>query len=164
MNATKKNNVRPLHNLADNEGVVPDSFEQQMADLGVPIEKVNQKTAKVLSDWITPVNKGGRQNQDLSLRKQHVSINRKWARKIAESEDAVRVRIALRVIDYDGKPALFIKPDSSGFNLKQPAVETHAWQFSMSPTLRQAIEKHGLKYGSYSLSVIKGGYLAVHDG
>lgn len=159
MKDKNKENVRPLFNLADNEGVVPESFEKQMADLGVPVEKVNQKTAKVLSDWIIPANKGGRQGYDLSLRKNHLSINNKWMKKIAGTKD--KVYLQFRVIEVDGKPGLFFRENRSGFSLKKPDLETRAWQMTMSPSFAAALEKHRVEYGHYIISIVKDGYLAV---
>ena len=159
MKEKNKENVRPLFNLADNEGVVPESFEKQMADLGVPVERVNQKTARVLSDWILPGNAGGRHNYDLSLRKAHLAINPKWANKIAGTKD--KVYLKFRVIEFDGKPALLFREDRVGFSLKRPALDSRAWQIAMSPLLEAELRKHKLGYGHYIISIVKDGYLAV---
>ena len=159
---TKKDKVTRPFNLADNEGAVPESFEQQMSDLGVPVEKVNQKTAKVLSDWIIPANKGGSQTYDLSLRKTHLAINAKWMQKIAGDKD--KVQLQFRVIEFDGKPALLFRENRSGFSLKRPSLDTRAWQMTMSPIFAAALEKHKVEYGHYRVSIIKDGYLAVQNG
>lgn len=162
MCAEKKNNVRQLYNLADNEGIAPESFEKQMADLGVPIEKVNKKSARVLSDWIMPGNTGGRHSYDLSLRKNRISINSKLAARIAG--DKTKIKLAFRVIEFEGKPALLFRENKSGFSLKRPGIETRAWQVNLSPGLKAELEKYGVEYGHYTVNIVKDNYMAVHDG
>jgi hypothetical protein len=135
------------------------SFTEEMNDLGVKVEKAHSNSAQVLSDWIIPGNKGGRQTYDLSLRKTHLAINQKWMKKIAG--DKGKIYLQFRVVKYKGKPALLFREDRSGFSLKKPALDTRAWQMTMSPIFLETLNKYGVEFGHYKISIVKDGYLAV---
>jgi hypothetical protein len=137
------------------------SFEEQMADLGVPIEKVNIKTAKVLTDWIKPGNAGGQHNYDMSVRRSHISIKPKWAEKIAGKK--TKTKLIFRIVKYEDKLALLFKENSSGFSIKKPAIENRAWHITLSPAFKRELEQYGFEFGCYKIGIVKDGYLAVQE-
>ena len=135
------------------------SFQKEMDELGVVVERTNTKTAKALTEWISPGSSKVNHKFDISITPTHISVSPKWAKKIAGGKN--KMKLAYRVVEYEGQKALLIKEDRVGFSFKCPGVDSRAWNNTLSPMLKEILEENGVKYGHYRLSIVKDGFLAA---
>ena len=139
------------------------NFKQQMADLDVPIETTGAKReAKPLTPWLSP--KRGRMNIDsrqISYTGSYLGFGENIY-KTLKAEFPGPLRVALRVVEYEGKKAVAIKTDNSGYKVTTN-IRGNNMRLPLSSTLRQALKDSGLKYGRYTVNRISGGFLAVLD-
>ncbi len=136
------------------------SFVEQMNDLNVPIEQ-NKKSAKVITGWITARCGVERTIKALRLNKTSVSFSEKAA-KLFEVEPGV-FRFACRLVDYDGKTAILLKPDKKGVKLKK-YERSLCYLTAYTAPMKELFKKHNVQLGDYVINEVTGGYLAVHDG
>lgn len=141
------------------DDVVPENetFEQQMQDLDVPVEK---RSAKALTGWIKARNYGSNTVKNIRIGKTIISFSPKTTKlfKVGEGE----YRFAVCIVDFEKKPALLLKPDKKGIKLKQ--FTGLAYQAAITRPMAEAFKEYGVKQGSYTINVVKDGYLAVLDG
>ncbi len=143
--------------LIDN--VIPENetFEQQMKDLDVPIEK---KSAKALTGWIKARNCGEKNAvKEMRISTTVITFSPK-ATKLFELEKG-EYRFAVCIVDFEGKPALLFKPDAKGIKLKHYGGQ--AYQAAITKPIGLAFAEHGVKKGCYTINAIKNGYLAVPE-
>jgi hypothetical protein len=135
---------------------------QQLADLGVTVERTTKPpTAKTLTDWIKPRGYGQHVVQDVRVGKKTLSMSPKTVNLFLAKNGEHRVM--MRIVDYNGKPALFLKPDNSGWKLSR-SPKSLAYMMQLSGRIKELFKEHNVKQGKYTLHEIKAGYLAVHDG
>ncbi len=131
------------------------SFEDQMEELGVAVERKNQKTARAKSGWLKPYFNLG--NKGLTVSKARVSISEDIASKI-ESK-----KITLMVVDYEGCPAIAFKEDPQGYKLYKPK-KGKSFRIMMGADLKKVFTEHGIKQGKYRVEQLRDGtFLAVWE-
>ncbi len=138
------------------------SFEQQMADLDVPIETTGAKReAKPLTPWLSPKRGYKLGSRQISYTDSYIGFGEDIY-KTLKAEFPGPLRVALRVVEYEGKKAVAIKTDNNGYKVTTN-IRGNNMRLPLSSTLRQALKDSGLKYGRYTVNRISGGFLAVLD-
>ncbi len=136
------------------------SFVEQMNDLSVPIEQ-NKKSAKVITGWITARCGVERTIKALRLNKTTVSFSEKAA-KLFEVKPGV-YKFACRLVDYEGKTAILLKPDNKGVKLRNYG-RCFRYMATYTGTMRELFKQHNVQLGDYVINEVTGGYLAVWEG
>lgn len=112
------------------------SFEQIMADLSVPIDKVT-KSAKAVTPWITPA--------VVRIGKKEISVNKTYIGFAPDVVADVGGKIAFMIVDYDGQKAFAYKPDPDGYDIRKTKNGQH--RIVLSNRLRDIIDNSGIKAG-----------------
>jgi hypothetical protein len=149
--------------MLDDGTVLEDrNFKQQMADLDVPIETTGAKReAKPLTPWLSPKRGHKLGSRQISYTDSYIGFGEDIY-KTLEAEFPGPLRVALRVVEYEGKKAVAIKTDNNGYKVTTN-IRGNNMRLPLSSTLRQALKDSGLKYGRYTVNRISGGFLAVLD-
>lgn len=139
------------------------TFEEQMNDLGVKVERVNNKiTAKAVTPWLKPWYYGeGCTKSFMRIRATYISLSEDIFTELLKLAGDDQVKLVLRVINYECKKALEFRYDAAGY-----AVHSHkrSWKITMPPKLKRVLTEHGVKEGAYKIERLKNGsYLAVLD-
>ena len=88
------------------------NFGEQMNELGVPVERTGEKREAVsITGWLTARGKGARLDKGtISVAKTYIGIaDEVNAKLIKPGQD--RAKVALCVVEYEGRKALAMKPD-----------------------------------------------------
>lgn len=139
-----------------------ESFEAQMADLDVPIERPNKKEARAVTPWLTRRNPGIKPFEGIRLMRSYLAISIKVAEKLAQEAGDGVPRAALRVIEYEGKKALALKYDPRGYTISIKSVNHSLCRITTAAVI-ETLHEAGLQMGRYKVKKISGGYLAVPE-
>lgn len=138
-----------------------ESFEEQMADLGVKVER-QKIEAKAVTPWLARGNAGRKPFPGIRLTKSYLAISKRIAEKLTqEAKDGIP-RMALRVIEYEGKRALLFKYDPRGYTITKKS-ENHNFCRVATKAIIEALHEAGLKIGCYTVKRVADGYLAVQE-
>ena len=155
----------PEKRLIDSEIPEQFPFDEQMRDLGVKVERPNQKEAESLTAWLKPWNLTDRRGKGfLRVRATYIAVSEDIYENLKSqvTKTGDQVKLAFKVVRFEGQCCLVFKYDPGGY-----AVHIHkaSFKLTMPPKLRAILEDKGISQGHYNVRPVKGGgFLAVKEG
>jgi len=145
--------LTPFDNVDDDE-----SFEQQMADLGVEVVRPKTKIEWYKTEKARAGKVGLRDK--VSINSMGITLGGEVVKKIGE-EPRVKVAVVKTKKIAGGEKITFIlKPGQSGLKICRTKSNSHRIG---TKALAEWLISKGIKKGRYSLKEIKGGYMAVKE-
>ena len=138
------------------------TVEDQLSDLGVPVERLNPAKNIEKVKFYNPKNRlGGGMSKTVTVGKSCLCFSHdfKAACEEIKCEGMKRMRLKIGVGDYDGKKVLIMKPEAGGYAFNYSST-SHRGRLG-SANLIAWLKSQGLALGRYEIVRAKGGFIGV---